>query len=105
MVSKCPVTAADHGSARGEARLLVLDGHGSHLTLDFFTFCLAHNIHPLCLPAHSTHLLQPLDVDLSRPLEGRYSDELNLWFRKGGSNIKKDQFYKSTHNFAYIDPF
>ena len=45
-----------------EKRLLILDGHVSHVNLKFITFCIEHNIFVFCLPPHSTHLLQPLDV-------------------------------------------
>lgn len=39
-------------------RLVVLDGHGSHITLDIIEYCMLNNIHLVCLPAHSTAFLQ-----------------------------------------------
>ncbi len=48
----------------GEYRLLLLDGFGSHCTLEFVQFCEDHKILPFCLPPHTTHFLQPLDVVL-----------------------------------------
>jgi len=45
----------------GTYRLLVLDGHSSHVSLDFVQYCEDTKIIPLCLP-HSTHILQPLDL-------------------------------------------
>jgi hypothetical protein len=47
----------------GRYRLLVLDGHGSHLTPLFDQVCSENNIIPVCMPAHSSHLLQPLDIE------------------------------------------
>ena len=47
---------------RGTYRILVLDGHNSHVSLDFVQYCESNQIIPLCLPPHSTHILQPLDV-------------------------------------------
>ena len=32
-----------------------------------------NDIHLLCLPAHTTHLLQPLDVGVFRSLKGNFS--------------------------------
>ena len=32
----------------------------------------------LCLPPHSTHLLQPLDVGLFGPLQHAYPEEIDL---------------------------
>jgi len=35
----------------GEWRLLIVDGHGSHITVEFVEFCLSVNIVAYCLPA------------------------------------------------------
>jgi hypothetical protein len=50
--------------ARRSYRLLILDGHGSHLTTDFIDFCDSNRILLAIFPPHSTHSLQPLDVVL-----------------------------------------
>ena len=42
--------------------LLLLDGYGSHCTYEFLNYCEDRNIVVFCLPAHTTHFLQPLDV-------------------------------------------
>jgi len=46
--------------ARGRPRLLLLDGHKSHLTLEVIRFCRSHNIVSLCYPPKATHILQAL---------------------------------------------
>jgi hypothetical protein len=38
-------------------RLLILDGHGSHVTADFIDFCDAYRILLAIFPQHSTHSL------------------------------------------------
>ena len=43
-------------------RLLLLDGHNSHYTLEFMQYAKSVNIHVLCYPSHCTHVLQGLDV-------------------------------------------
>jgi hypothetical protein len=43
-------------------RLLILDGHGSHLSAWFCCYCHDHDIDLLLLPSHTSHVLQPLDV-------------------------------------------
>ena len=48
--------------------LLILDGHESHLNHDFKDYCLEIKILTLCMPAHSSHILQPLDVVCFSPL-------------------------------------
>jgi hypothetical protein len=57
----------EHHSAlrqQGEYRLLILNGYVSHCTVEFIQYCEAHKIIPFCLPPHTTHILQPLDVVL-----------------------------------------
>ena len=49
-------------SDKAEYRILILDGQISHHSQDFIDHCERNKILALCLPAHSTHLLQPLDV-------------------------------------------
>lgn len=52
-----------------QSRLLIIDGHDSHISTEFIDYCYNHNIWPLCLPPHTTHLLQPLDVGCFQPLK------------------------------------
>ncbi|KAM4067761.1 DDE superfamily endonuclease [Hirsutella rhossiliensis] len=49
----------------GTRRLLILDGHGSHVTPEFDKYCTDNAIVVLQMPAHSSHLLQPLDVGVN----------------------------------------
>ena len=60
------------------ARLLILDGHGSHETTEFMYKCLENNIYLIFLPPHSSHVLQPLDLSIFSPLKASYRKELNL---------------------------
>jgi hypothetical protein len=46
---------------RGEKRIIIFDGHGAHLTLEFLQKCEDHDILPFGFIPHSTHLCQPLD--------------------------------------------
>ena len=55
-----------------EYRLLILDGHASHITTAAIRFCIASKIIPLCLPPHTTHFLQPLDIGIFSPLATAY---------------------------------
>jgi len=54
-----------------------MDGHVSHVKWEFFDYCLHRKIVPLCLPRHSTHMLQPLDIGPFSPLQGHYSNNLD----------------------------
>jgi len=45
-------------------RLLILDGHGSHITSEFINHCEKNDIVLYYIVFHRTHLLQPLNVCL-----------------------------------------
>jgi hypothetical protein len=61
-----PVTRPDDPSQR---RLLVADGHSSHITANVIAFAMEHAIDLLILPPHCSHVLQPLDVGVFSPLK------------------------------------
>jgi hypothetical protein len=42
--------------------LLVMDNHSTHISVDVIELALDNQVILLCLPPHSTHALQPLDV-------------------------------------------
>ena len=50
-------------------RYCLLDGHGSHLTPEFYKSCSENNIIPICMPPHSSNDCQPLDVSCFAPLK------------------------------------
>ncbi|KAF1923639.1 DDE-domain-containing protein, partial [Didymella exigua CBS 183.55] len=64
-----------HTRARqvGGYRLLILDGHESHLNQDFKDYCLDNKILTLSMPAYLSHILQLLDVVCFSPLKRKYS--------------------------------
>jgi len=62
----------DRQGGNGRPRLLILDGHRSHINLEFCQYAIDNNIELLCFPSHIIHLLQPLDVGLFRPLQKYY---------------------------------
>ena len=60
---------------------LLVDGLSSHMTLDLIDLARENNIILFCLPPHTTHLLQPLDVSVFKSL--------------------KDHFYRSLRAFCF----
>ncbi|EMD86697.1 hypothetical protein COCHEDRAFT_1023903, partial [Bipolaris maydis C5] len=61
--------------AKRDYRMLLVDGHGSHLTSSFIDYCDTHRIFLAVYPPHATHSLQPLDVGVYSPLALAYSSE------------------------------
>ena len=78
--------------ANGEWRLLILDGHGSHVTGSFLVYCLINKIHVLRIPPHTSHLTQPLDVGLFGPLKTALSVALDPLLRKEVSRLHKSEW-------------
>lgn len=72
---------------------MILNGHTSHVTWEIFDHCLLNNIIPLYLPAHSTNLLQPLDVGIFGPLQRNHPSLLDDFLDDGGPGIHKGTFY------------
>lgn len=85
------------GKARNgrDYRLLLVDGHGSHLNMPFLDWCDQHKIIVAVYPPHSTHRLQPLDVSLFSPLANYYSQQLNQWIHdtQGLCKLNKRHFF------------
>ena len=78
-----------HGPARG----LIVDGHSSHIAWRVIQYALDNNIHMICLPSKSTHLLQPLDVGCFGVLQTTYEKNLSAWLRENPlSVISKPSF-------------
>jgi len=96
----------EHTSSKtkGKYRLLVLDGHGSHHTAQFEEFCRDHSIITLCMPAHSSHILQPLDVGCFSPLKTAYGHQVEGLMRLGVNHISKEEFlpaYLEAHKASF----
>jgi hypothetical protein len=69
----------DHNTkvkARSSYPLLILDGHRSQRTRDFFEYCNQNKILLAIYPPHSTHTPQPLGVVMFMPLATAYSSKV-----------------------------
>ncbi|KAF4470852.1 hypothetical protein FALBO_2237 [Fusarium albosuccineum] len=79
----------------GAYRLLILDGHESHHSADFERYCKEHKIITLCMPAHASHLLQPLDVGCFAVLKKAYGREIEYLIRCHITHISKTEFFSA----------
>src|SRR5438046_7214084 len=71
----------EHVNNGQDWRILICDGHESHVTSRFLAHCLQHHIHVLLLPPHTSHITQPLDVGVFGPLKTAMSRCLDPLFR------------------------
>ena len=78
--------------AQGKPRVLFCDGHDSHITGNFISYCMAYNIILLVMPPHTSHLLQPLDLSIFGPLKTYLGRELDRFTQSGISRIQKHEW-------------
>lgn len=62
--------------------LLLIDGHKSHMTMALSEACEAKEIMLYALPPNTTHLLQPADVSVFRPLKQEWRKTVRNWQSK-----------------------
>ena len=90
----------------GGYRMLIIDGHESHISAEFDQYCKDNNIVTVSMPAHSSHILQPLDVALYSPLKRAYGHQINLFIRASINHITKSEFfiaYLAAHNAIFTE--
>ncbi|KAF4921140.1 Jerky protein-like protein-like [Colletotrichum fructicola] len=85
-----------------QARLLILDGHGSHTTTDFMWLCYTYNVHLLFLPPHTSHVLQPLDQSVFGPVKSAYRKELGHLTQWNDSTVVGKRLFISCYQKARL---
>jgi hypothetical protein len=103
---RCVFEPHTRDKANGKHRLIILDGHRSHLTLEFMEYCSEHLIILLCLPAHTSHLTQPMDVSVVSPVKHWFRLEVQAYLRNGEVRVPKAEFmwiYTQTRPKAMTD--
>jgi hypothetical protein len=81
-----PLTKPTDPTAR---RLLIMDGHSSHITANVIAFCMRNAIDLLILPPHCSHILQPLDVGVFAPLKRALASETDASLRLDTGRIPR----------------
>lgn len=79
----------------GDSRpvLVLYDGHSTHVTASIVELAVREQITILKLPPHTSHLLQPLDLAVFKPLKDMWDRKLVAWQRtNSGYKIPKVQF-------------
>ena len=62
--------------------LLIVDGHNSHITLEVVMKAMDVGLDLLTLPSHTTHCLQPLDVNIFSPFKKYFRRYRDAWIMK-----------------------
>ncbi|KAJ8891952.1 hypothetical protein PR048_004517 [Dryococelus australis] len=66
--------------------VLFVDGHKSHLTLDLRNFFSQNGIILYALPPNTTHIMQPADVNVLKPLKSDWKETVRKW-QKDPQNV------------------
>lgn len=59
--------------------VLFVDGHKSHLTPEVSEFCSDNGIILVSLPPNTTHIMQPTDVSVFKPLKDGWRESVRQW--------------------------
>jgi len=78
-----------HLADQMQRRLLIMDGHSSHITANMIAYCMRHAIDLLILPPHTSYVLQPLDVSVFSPLKRALAVETDAASRPDPGRISR----------------
>jgi DDE superfamily endonuclease len=84
------------GRPDGSWRLLILDGHSTHISLELTSWAWAHKIIIMCLPAGVTAHLQPADAGVFGPMKKLFKGGL-AEREESGLGYSKAQFAECAH--------
>lgn len=82
--------------SREDPVLLILDGHYSHTrNIDVIEAGRKNCVTILCIPPHTSHKMQPLDLAFMSPFKTYYSQQIQMWLKQNpGRNINAYQICK-----------
>jgi hypothetical protein len=76
----------------GKPILLIYDGHGSHNSAELIRLARANNIILFCLPPHTTHKLQPLDIGVFGPFQRAWIERCDEIIDETGEEMSRSVF-------------
>lgn len=83
------VLQAQARNKTGHKLLLIFNGHGFHITDKIIELVIKNNVELFCLPPHTTHKLQPLDVGVFGPLQKAWVQQCNDYLGRTGEGMQK----------------
>lgn len=78
--------------AGNQRRLLIADGHGSHIRADFIAYCMENSIDLLIMPPHCSHLLQPLNVGVFSAFKRAHARETDAISQHSSHRIPRAEW-------------
>ena len=90
--------------AGGRTRVLFLDGHTSHDSLELVDSAREKNIKILAYPSHTTHVLQGLDVVCFARLKEKHAQKIHE-FKEQNNIPLTHKFFLCTFGPAFLEAF
>ncbi|XP_030761185.1 uncharacterized protein LOC115886237 [Sitophilus oryzae] len=85
--------------------ILLMDSHASHLSLAVLELAKQNDLHLFTFPAHTSHLLQPLDVGVYRPLKSAWTNCLNDHMKEKNDEKPSRYYFNELFAVAMIKSF
>lgn len=85
---------AKERNVSGKKILLIYDGHGSHDQYKLIQSARENGVILLCLPPHTTHKLQPLDVGVFGPFARAWIERCDDIVEDTGQEMPREDFVK-----------
>jgi hypothetical protein len=82
-----------------------MDGHGSHVSIQFHWICKQTHSQLLFLPAHPSHVLQSLDLGVFAPLKSRYRRQISDLASLDDAALVKKQRFLECYHLGRLDTF
>jgi hypothetical protein len=85
--------------------VLLMDSHASHISPEAVSLVKSNNVFLLTFPAHTTQLLQPLDVGIYKSLKSHWSHEVNKFMRKNATEKSNRTSFHLILSPAFVQSF
>lgn len=85
--------------------VLLMDSHSAHIGAEVLKVAKDNQVYLFTFPAHCTHLLQPLDVGLFKPLKRYWRDSMNRYMSNNPRDAPNRSNFHSIMNPGIISAF
>lgn len=85
--------------------ILLMDSHASHINDTVLSLAKDNDIYLFTFPAHTSHLLQPLDVGVYKSLKSHWAKSLDDYMREHPTEKPNRQNFHTLLNPAFIASF
>ena len=76
--------------------ILLTDGHKTHINIDVIDVCRENDVTLFCLPPHTTHALQSLDIAVFKSLKDSFAKAVRAL------SFTRKNFIASKREFARV---